>query len=63
MRIGKNRHIKVVMNTEKERNRILSNARYLKDIPEYKNYQLYGRLQNYLKTNDQRLVRQRQEEK
>ena len=32
----KNRPIKVVMNTEEERNRILSNLRNLKDIPEYK---------------------------
>ena len=28
--------MKVVMNIEEERNRILSNLRYLKDIPEYK---------------------------
>ena len=32
----KNRPIKVVMNTENERNRILSSLRNLKDIPEYK---------------------------
>ena len=32
----KNRTIKVAMNTEKERNRILSNLRNLKDVPEYK---------------------------
>ena len=32
----KNRPIKVVMNTEEERNKILSNLRNLKDIPEYK---------------------------
>ena len=32
----KNRPIKVVMNTEEERNRILSNLRNLKDIPGYK---------------------------
>ena len=32
----KNRPIKVVMNTEEERNKILSNLRILKDIPEYK---------------------------
>ena len=28
--------MKVVINIEEERNRILSNLRYLKDIPEYK---------------------------
>ena len=33
---GKNRPMKVVINIEEERNRILSNLRYLKDIPEYK---------------------------
>ena len=33
---GKNRPIKVVMNAEDERNRILSNLRNLKGIPEYK---------------------------
>ena len=32
----KNRPIKVVVNTEEERNRILSNLRNLKGIPEYK---------------------------
>ena len=32
----KNRPIKVEMNTEEERNRILSNLRNLKSIPEYK---------------------------
>ena len=32
----KNRPIKVVMNMEKERSKILSNLRNLKDIPEYK---------------------------
>ena len=31
----KNRPIEVVMNTEEERNRILSNLRNLKDFPEY----------------------------
>ena len=41
LRIGlpvqdKNRPIKVVMNTEEERNRILSNLRNQKDISEYK---------------------------
>ena len=41
LRIGlpvqdKNRPIKVVMNTEEERNRILSNLRNLKDISEHK---------------------------
>ena len=34
---NKNQPIKVVMNTEEERNRILSNLRTLKGIPEYKN--------------------------
>ena len=32
----KNQPIKVIMNTEEERNRNLSNPRNLKDIPEYK---------------------------
>ena len=32
----KNRTIKAVMNTVKERNRVLSNLRNLKDVPEYK---------------------------
>ena len=32
----KNQPIKVVMNMEEERNRVLSNLRNLKDIPEYK---------------------------
>ena len=43
--------IKVVMNTEEERNRILSNLRNLEGIPGY------WRLHSYWKTNDQRLVR------
>ena len=47
----KNQPIKIVMNTEEERNRILSNLRNLEGIPDY------WRLHSNWKTNDQRLVR------
>ena len=48
----KNRTIKAVMNTVKERNRVLSNLRNLKDVPEYKTISV---TEDY-KINERRMI-------